>query len=134
VVIGTARVEAMVTLAPARAAPILSTMPGVDLSWVTPELAVGGRFATADVPWLARLGVRGVADLRREEYDDVALLAEHGIAYLGLPTPDTHAPAQPLLDEGVAWVNARLDAGACACSCIASTASVAARCSRRACS
>jgi hypothetical protein len=111
VVIGTARAEAMATLARAGAAPILSTMPRVDLSWVTPELAVGGRFATADVPWLARLGVRGVVDLRREEHDDAALLAEHGIAFFELPTPDTRAPAQPLLDEGVAWLNARLDAG-----------------------
>jgi protein-tyrosine phosphatase len=67
----------------------------MDLSWVTPRLAVGGAVPCEAVPRLAsRLAIRRVVDLREEACDDAALLAVHGIALLHLPTAD-HAPIEP---------------------------------------
>lgn len=83
-----------------------------DLSWVTAQLAVGGRFPLEAAEHLAReLGVRHVVDLRVEACDDEEVLREHGIELLHLPTRDACGVSLPMLDEGVAWVNDRLDRG-----------------------
>jgi len=86
--------------------------PTFDLSWVTAQLAVGGRFPLEAAEHLAReLGIRHVVDLRVEECDDEKVLREHGIQLLHLPTRDTCGVAASMLDEGVAWVNDKLDRG-----------------------
>ena len=72
--------------------------------WITSQLAVGGslpRFATRRR--LARVGIGAVIDLRSEDCDDCDGLARGGIAFLHLPTADYDAPAQAMLDEGVAF-------------------------------
>jgi predicted protein tyrosine phosphatase len=84
-----------------------------DLDWVTPQLAVGGRLPTEAAAHLARrLDVSYVVDVRVEECDDEHVFRSHGIGFLHLPTLDTRAVSQRMLDEGVAWVNGRLDGGA----------------------
>ena len=83
----------------------------LNLSWVTPLLAVGARFETDDIPELAALQIRAVVDLRIELCDDEALLRTHGVTFLRLPTQDQCAVSQPMLRDGVEFVNAALDRG-----------------------
>jgi predicted protein tyrosine phosphatase len=83
--------------------------PELNLDWVTPALAVGGRLPVGTATHLARaLGVRAVVDVRVEECDDEHAYRAHGIEFLHLPTVDCCAVSQPMLDHGVAWVSARL--------------------------
>ncbi len=84
----------------------------LDLTWVTPQLAIGGRFPMEAAAHLAQaLGIGCVVDMRLEDCDDERVLGAHGISLLHLPTPDTRAATQPMLDEGVAWVAARMAEG-----------------------
>lgn len=84
----------------------------LNLSWVTPLLAVGGRFPIQAAEHLSqRLGIRYIVDLRVEDRDDEHLLREHGITLLHLPTLDMRAVSPRMLDEGVAWVTKHLECG-----------------------
>ena len=84
-----------------------------DLSWVTEQLAVSRCFPPDCIAELAgTLGIRAVIDLREEECDDELELARHGIAFLHLPTPDTLAARQNMLDQGVAFAREHMSAGA----------------------
>ena len=84
----------------------------LDFDWVTPTLAVGAGFASADAARLAREhGIRHVVDVRVEECDDERVLRRHGIELLHLPTEDVCAIDDERIDDGVAWVNERLDRG-----------------------
>jgi hypothetical protein len=84
----------------------------LDLSWVTPQLAVGGRFPMERTEELLRdLGIDRVVDVRRECCDDEAVLRRHGVTLLNLPTEDRCAVSQRMLDDGVAWVGCELRAG-----------------------
>jgi predicted protein tyrosine phosphatase len=87
-------------------------LPGFDLSWITVQLAVGGRFPLEAAEHLSRqLGVRHVVDLRIEDCDDEQVLRQHGIELLHLPTRDARGVSLAMLDDGVAWVNDKLDRG-----------------------
>ncbi len=84
----------------------------LDLDWVTPQLAVGGRFPIEAAEYLARqLGIGHVVDLRVEDCDDELVLRQHGIELLHLPTQDACAIAMSMLDEGVAWVTEKVQRG-----------------------
>ncbi|EYF03197.1 protein-tyrosine phosphatase family protein [Chondromyces apiculatus] len=87
-------------------------MVELNLSWITSELAVGGSFPESLAEALAREhGVRAVVDLRAEERDDEALLVQHGMTFLHLPTADHGAIGLPMLEDGVGFVNRHLDRG-----------------------
>lgn len=74
-------------------------------SWITDELAVGGRLGSDAAPALAREHrIAAIVDLRDEDRDDEHALGHHGIAFLHLPTPDLHGAAVPVLCDGVAFV------------------------------
>ncbi len=95
------------TTAPGRSGPA-----ALNLSWVTAQLAVGGRFPLQQAERLVRQhDIRHVVDLRVEDCDDEEVLREHGIELLHLPTQDACGVSLPMLDEGVAWVNDKLDRG-----------------------
>jgi hypothetical protein len=84
----------------------------LDLDWVTPQLAVGGRFPADAAEHLAlALGVRHVVDLRIEDCDDEHALRRHGIELLHLPTHDACAVSMRALDDGVTWVTEKLGRG-----------------------
>ena len=84
----------------------------LNLDWVTPQLALGGSFELETCEHLVKtLGIRYVVDVRIECCDDEQVLRRHGIQLLHLPTVDLRAVSQEMLDEGVAWVNDRLDDG-----------------------
>ena len=46
----------------------------LNMSWITPHLAVGGRILPADIPRLARTGITRVVDTRSEHKDDADAL------------------------------------------------------------
>ena len=84
----------------------------LNLDWVLPLLAVGGRFPIDTVEHLAgKLGIRHVVDVRVEAGDDARVLSEHGITLLHLPTEDLRALYVDRLDAGVAWVTGHLSQG-----------------------
>lgn len=84
----------------------------LNLSWITPLLAVGGRVGEEQLAPLAReLRIRHVVDVRIECCDDAERLRAHGIELLHLPTHDHHAIACDLLERGVRWVLAQLRRG-----------------------
>jgi hypothetical protein len=84
----------------------------LDLSWVTPQLAVGGRFPMERAAELLReLGIARVVDVRGECCDDEVVLRGHGVELLKLPTEDGCAISQRMLDDGVAWIREQLRTG-----------------------
>ena len=84
----------------------------MEFHWVTPALALGGRFeAGSEAVLAAEHGVGGVVDLRAEDCDDADSLARAGIAFLHLPTSDFHPPTPDDLARGVDFVRERLAHG-----------------------
>ena len=84
----------------------------LNLDWVLPSLAVGGRYPIEAAEHLARnLGIRYVVDVRVEACDDEHVLREHGITLLHLPTEDMRAIRGDMIDDGVAWVTKHLSSG-----------------------
>lgn len=79
----------------------------LDLSWITPNMAVGGRVRTGDIPKLQRAGISRVVDVRSEHRDDEAALNAHDIQLLYLPTPDTYPLSLDDLRQGAEWINAQ---------------------------
>ena len=83
----------------------------LNMSWVTENLAVGGRIRPRDVARLAVVGVTRVVDTRAEFKDDERALGAEGIKLLYLPTPDTHPLTVEQLREGATWVNQQIADG-----------------------
>jgi protein-tyrosine phosphatase len=80
----------------------------LDVNWVTPQLAVGGRFPMSAASGLVERQIRFVVDVRLEDWDDRAVLEKEGISFLHLPTPDRQSIPPELIDQGVGWVISRL--------------------------
>lgn len=83
----------------------------LNMSWVTPNLAVGGRILPEDIHRLAAAGVTRVVDTRSEHKDDEAALGKEQINLLYLPAPDTKPLTVEQLREGADWVNAQIADG-----------------------
>ena len=83
----------------------------LNMSWITPYLAVGGRILPQDIHRLAAAGVTRVVDTRSEHKDDEAALNAAGIELLYLPTPDTYPLSLEELEAGSRWVNQQIVQG-----------------------
>jgi protein-tyrosine phosphatase len=84
----------------------------IDLSWITPELAIGACFLECEIESLAyEYKIRAVVDLRAESCDGELELSELGIELLHLPTLDHDAVAPEMLRAGVAFSVRHIDAG-----------------------
>ena len=83
----------------------------LNMSWITPYLAVGGRILPADIHRLSAAGVTRVVDTRSEHKDDEAALAAAGIGLLYLPTPDTYPLSLDELETGSRWANQQIVQG-----------------------
>src|SRR5579863_123479 len=83
----------------------------LNMSWVTDQLAVGGRVRPMDIRSLAHSGVIGVVDTRAEYCDDAQAMAKEHIELLHLPTLDTHPLTVEQLMEGSKWVSERMKRG-----------------------
>src|SRR5579884_4117010 len=92
-------------------APDRDGFPPLDVAWIRPDLALGGRVDPLNVPRLAKLGIGSIVDLRAEESDDPSLLADNGIRFLHLPMPDAHPLTQEQMRVGSRWVRAERAAG-----------------------
>lgn len=78
---------------------------GLDLTFVTPGLAIGARLPERGEARLAReLELRRVVDVRLEMRDDEEELRRNGARLLHLPTRDHHPLSPAALDLGVRWV------------------------------
>jgi protein tyrosine phosphatase (PTP) superfamily phosphohydrolase (DUF442 family) len=83
----------------------------LNMSWITPYLAVGGRILPEDIHRLATAGVTRVVDTRSEHKDDEAALHVAGIELLYLPTPDTYPLSLDELEAGARWANQQIVQG-----------------------
>jgi len=84
----------------------------LDLSWITPTLAIGGSFSPALTVALARdHRVAAVVDLRGEGSDDAQLLAQYRVEFLHLPTMDFAPVNTAKLRRGIEFVAPHLAAG-----------------------
>jgi hypothetical protein len=76
----------------------------LNYSDVTPTLAVGGAFGKRQIRRLRQRGVTAVVDCRLEAEDDGEALANNGIQFLHVPTPDRYGFTYSQMQEGVDWV------------------------------
>lgn len=83
----------------------------LNMSWVTEQLAVGGRVHPDDIRRLAETGVGAVVDTRSEHQDDAAAMRVQGIELLTLPARDTFPLTTDQLLDGATWVNEQIAAG-----------------------
>ena len=83
----------------------------LNMSWVNPTLAVGGRIRPEDIHTLGLSGVTHVVDTRSEYQDDEEALAKEHIQLLYLPTPDTYPLTVEQLTEGAKWANEQIKDG-----------------------
>ncbi len=92
-----------------RGLPMLTGIPMLRYSAVTPQLYVGSQFNARGKRMLEALGFEGCVNMRLEK-DDAAF----GLAlpkYLYLPTVDDTAPSIEHLDEGVAFIREVIESG-----------------------
>ncbi|HZR57151.1 MAG TPA: dual specificity protein phosphatase [Terriglobales bacterium] len=83
---------------------------GMDMTWVTGRIAVGGGIWSADnMAEVARAGITHIIDMQIE-FDDTALAEPHGIEVLWNATDDDFQPKSPeLLQRGVDFAFNTLD-------------------------
>jgi protein-tyrosine phosphatase len=106
---GRAKLSADV-LALRRAAEPARHRIGMDMTWLTDRIAVGGGIWTADnMAAVARAGVTHIIDMQ-VEFDDTPLATPHGIDVLWNPTDDDFEPKPAeLFERGVKFAMAALD-------------------------
>ena len=83
--------------------------PILDLSWITPNIAVSGSIPTSKHIELRDEGIRAVVDLREEDIDDANSLATQGIELHHIPVKNYHAPSQAELDQASDWIISKLN-------------------------
>jgi protein-tyrosine phosphatase len=82
----------------------------IDLTWITPRIAVGGGIWRADnMAELARHGVTHIIDMQ-VEFDDTALAVPHGIQVLWNPVDDDfQSKPASVFQRGVEFAQQALD-------------------------
>ncbi len=83
----------------------------LNMSWITDQLAVGGRIRPEDIKAVARAGITYVVDTRAEYRDDAQAFAKEHIELLYLPTADSQSLTVEQMLEGAKWVNQRIQKG-----------------------
>jgi protein-tyrosine phosphatase len=83
----------------------------LNMSWVTPNLAVGGRIRPEDIPAVARAGITHVIDTRAEHKDDEQALAKEHIKFYYLPVRDTYPLTVEQMMEGSQWADRAMKEG-----------------------
>ncbi|PYX00929.1 MAG: hypothetical protein DMG86_11310, partial [Acidobacteria bacterium] len=83
---------------------------GMDMTWVTGRIAVGGGIGTAEnMAGVARAGVTHIVDMQIE-FDDTSLAKPHGIKVLWNPIDDDFQPKPPeVFQRGVEFALSALD-------------------------
>ena len=83
----------------------------LNMSWVTPNLAVGGRIRPEDIAAVARAGITHVIDTRSEHKDDEQALAKEHIQFFHLPARDTYPLSVEQMMEGAQWASKAIQEG-----------------------
>jgi protein-tyrosine phosphatase len=83
----------------------------LNMSWITPHLAVGGRIRPGDIKALAEAGITHVVDTRSEYRDDPQALAKEHIELLYLPTDDMRPLTIEQMLQGSQWVQEHMEQG-----------------------
>ena len=83
----------------------------LNMSWVTPNLAVGGRIRPEDIAAVGRAGITHVIDTRSEHKDDEQALAKEHIQLFHLPARDTYPLSVEQMMEGSQWANKAMQKG-----------------------
>ena len=93
-----------------RAGLPVSSRKGMDITWLTDRIAVGGGIWSSDnMASVARAGVTHVIDMQIE-FDDTPLGEEHGVEVLWNPTDDDFdAKPAALFQRGVQFAQSALD-------------------------
>src|SRR5713226_814542 len=81
----------------------------LNMSWVTDQLAVGGRLRPTDIHSLKRVGLTHVVDTRSEYCDDAQAMAKEHIELLHLPTADTQPFTTEQMMQGAKWIHERME-------------------------
>jgi protein-tyrosine phosphatase len=83
---------------------------GMDITWLTDRIAVGGGIWNADnMAEVARAGVTHIIDMQME-FDDTPLAEPHGIVVCWNPIDDDFEPKRPeIFDRGVEFALAAMD-------------------------
>ncbi len=83
----------------------------LNMTWITDQLAVGGRIRPEDIKALARAGITHVVDTRSEHVDDAAALANVHIELLSVPTADSYPLTIEQMMQGARWATERMEHG-----------------------
>jgi protein-tyrosine phosphatase len=83
---------------------------GMDITWVTDRIAVGGGIWTAEnMAAVSRAGITHIIDMQIE-FDDTALAGRHGIVVCWNPVDDDFEPKPPeVFERGVEFARAALE-------------------------
>jgi len=81
----------------------------LNMSWVTDQLAVGGRVHREDIKAVAQAGITAIVDTRSEHSDDAQALAKEHIELLRLPTADSRPFTLEQMMQGAQWVQERVE-------------------------
>ncbi len=87
-----------------------NTTLGMDITWITGRVAMGGGIWTADnMAYIARAGITHIIDMQ-VEFDDTPLGEAQGIEVLWNPTDDDFQPKDPeLFQRGVEFAEKALE-------------------------
>ncbi len=83
----------------------------LNMTWITDQLAVGGRIRPQDIKALARTGITYVIDTRSEYHDDAQALGKEHIELLCLPTADTRPFTIEQMVQGAKLANEVMQKG-----------------------
>ena len=83
----------------------------MNLSWISADLAIGGRLSNEELAALASAGIGAVIDLRSEAVDEAAILHARRIEFLHLPTDDHAAVSAAMLESGVEFAIGQIERG-----------------------
>ena len=81
----------------------------VDVSWVTPQIAVGRAFLDEDVYCLKNLGIDAIVDVRSEYCDNKELIEKLGLEFLHVDIDDGYIPSLEQLRKIFNFVEPLLD-------------------------
>ena len=95
----------------ARGLPILTGIPVMKFSRITPNIYVGPQFRQSGKQRLESLGISASLNLRAEFDDRVRHLELTQHCYL--PTEDDHAPTLPQLEQGIQFIHKIVGQGGC---------------------
>jgi hypothetical protein len=88
---------------------LITGLPVVERSRITPNLFVGGQFSKRGFNRLRSWGITGVVSLQ-ERKPEMYMQVE-GVEVLHLPTPDKTAPTISDLQEGVKFIKKQIEGG-----------------------